>query len=103
MISKKIKMTALHYIFHALEQSCLDEGGDGDSMLLSDDYKSLADKFENWLLETNNTWWTKSHSDDRCVVFSNNQEAIWFSSDITVQPFAMTVITFEWIGNRLKQ
>lgn len=92
---------ALHYIFQALEQSCLDEGGDGDSMLLSDNFKVIAGKFEDWLKESNNTWWTKEIIDDKYIVFSHDQEAIWFSNDMSVQPFAMTVITCNWLGNRL--
>lgn len=66
-------------IFLALEQSCLAEGGDGDSLCLTPDYKATADAFEAWLKSNGNTWWSRGSQDD-FETFSNNQECIYFAA-----------------------
>lgn len=66
-------------IFPALEQACLAEGGDGDTLCLSPDYKGTADAFEAWLKANGNTWWTRG-SRDGFETFSNGQECIYFAA-----------------------
>jgi hypothetical protein len=85
-------------VFKALEQSCLDEGGDGDSIFLSDKYVEYADYFEQWLKQTGNTWWERETHPD-CIIFVHDQETIWFSNTVDVCPWTMTVISYGIIPN----
>ncbi len=71
--------STLPTIFLALEQACLAEGGDGDALCLTPDYKAAAGAFEAWLKSNGNTWWTRSDREDY-VTFSNDQECIYFAS-----------------------
>ncbi len=66
-------------IFLALEQACLAEGGDGDTLLLSPDYKGSADAFEGWLKANGNTWWERGSQND-FETFHNGQECIYFAA-----------------------
>ncbi len=66
-------------IFLALERACLAEGGDGDVLCLTPDYKAAADAFESWLRSSGNTWWTRGTGKDY-QTFSNNQECIYFAA-----------------------
>ena len=63
--------------FKALELACLAEGGDGDVVWVSPDHTGDAAQFEQWLKETENTWWT-STTWNGLVQFFNNQECIHF-------------------------
>jgi hypothetical protein len=72
--------TTLPTIFLALEQACLAEGGDGDTLLLTPDYKAAANAFEAWLKANSNTWWSRG-SQKGFETFHNNQECIYFAAD----------------------
>lgn len=66
-------------LFEFLETACLSDGGDGDSLLISSNYKTFADEFGRWCELNNNGWWTREDFDEY-VYFYNDQEAIWFAS-----------------------
>jgi hypothetical protein len=76
-------------MFAAIEAACLAEGGDGDTLVVCQDNVSVADNFEKWLKENNNTWWTRGNYNG-IITFYNNQEAIYFAleADKGKIPFA---------------
>lgn len=86
-------------LFTALEQSCLDEGGDGDSIYLGQDYIRMADRFQDWLTINNNSWWKKEILDDY-IAFSNDQECIWFTNNPETCPWDCTTLQFGWNSKR---
>lgn len=77
-------------LFELLVNSCLSEGGDGDSVLICDEYKRAANDFDQWLKDNNDFYWTR---DGEC--FYNNQECIHFKEKPTnVAPTEIKV----WYG-----
>ncbi len=80
-------------VFRALEQSCLDDGGDRDSMFVSKEYSVYADKFELWLERNKNSHWKKTIY-DTYIMFTNDQEVIWFSDNPGVCPYSAEVFSY---------
>lgn len=96
------KIQPIFHIFAALEQSCLDEGGDGDAMFLTSDWQKYANMFEEWLIETKNDWWTR-RDELTFVSFDHDQESIWFCNDMSLCPWGMYVIQYEWVRDHTKR
>lgn len=70
-------------IFELLVEMMLAAGGDGDSLLMCDDWKTAADEFEKWSNEKHTEFFTRADNDDS-VVFQGNgigtQEGIIITS-----------------------
>jgi hypothetical protein len=64
-------------VFECLIEMCRSAGGDGDSALVSPNYKEWADEFEIYLQFINDTSF-KRQDDDGCTSFGDNQENIHF-------------------------
>lgn len=82
-------------LFEFLVSACLSEGGDGDVAFVSPDYISAANKFEQWLSETNNTWW-KRKDEVECIMFYHDQETICFSEKEDILSFITTLVKSVW-------
>ncbi len=67
----------LHKLFWIIKAYVLASGGDGDGWIISEQFKSLADKFEEYE-KNNDSWFTSRNDWEDCVVFSANQESIHF-------------------------
>jgi len=78
--------------FQLITELCFEACGDGDSAIVSDEYKILADDFEKWINEKYLTEFEKT-TDENCIVFSRGQENIIFTNNEKILP--------EWVGNRL--
>lgn len=70
----------LAQFFTVLSQACLAEGGDGDVVCVSPDYLNVANQFDSWLKEAQNTWWTRGERMG-FITFSNEQECIYFAKE----------------------
>lgn len=82
-------------LWTVLESSCLEEGGDGDSVFVSNEWLKSANEFELWLKENKNDWWERIDYSDY-VSFSHDQECIYFSNSREVCPWACHELSFKW-------
>ncbi len=79
-------------LFNFLETACLAEGGDGDVAFISDHYQDVSEKFDQWLVENNNTWWRKAVT-DKYITYCNDQECILFTDKREhINPSTITIV-----------
>lgn len=81
-----------------LESSCLEEGGDGDSVFIAEKWFDAANEFESWCKENKNDWWERTDYDDH-ISFNHDQEGIYFAANSQICPWACNVLRYEWIPN----
>lgn len=70
------------------------ECADDDTMFVSPEFKKWSDEFESWLATTNLIEFPRKYTRndyETYVVFSEDQENIWFSSDVNVCPWIKNV------------
>ena len=80
--------------FKLITELCFEACGDGDSAIVSEEYKILANDFENWVNEKYPGHFVKFINDDlNCITFSEHQECVWFVKDEATLP--------KWVDNRL--
>jgi hypothetical protein len=81
--------------FKLLTELCFSASGDGDAAIVSEDYKKLADEFEDWANRIHpNRFERKSNPDGDVIYFSSEpEETIWFTNDESKLP--------SWVDNRL--
>ncbi len=79
-------------LFSFLEESCMAEGGDGDSSYIGRDYRKMADLFSKWIVENDRGFWKRKDNDNQ-ILFSDGQQTIWFAeTEEFIPPFPMAMI-----------
>ena len=72
-------MAADNLVFELLYEHCIDEGGDGDSALVCEDYVKCAESFESWLGYNKLSSWQRVADEPGLIVFQDGQQGIWFA------------------------
>lgn len=80
-------------MFAAIEAACLAEGGDGDTLVVCQNNIEVAENFEKWLKENNNSYWTRGLRAN-IVTFYNMQECIYFVLDADKDKIPFAAIKF---------
>lgn len=83
-------------LFEFLQESCLAEGGDGDSMYVGKNYKQLAKGFRRWADSYSKIKWEELENAD-CILFQHGQEAIWFTDNEEVCPHGITIVKSKFL------
>jgi hypothetical protein len=69
-----------------------DDCPDGDAMFLTPFYIEWAKEFEEWLNENDFNRFERTEHDDG-VVFTYDQQSIWFANDPNICPYGKWVIS----------
>ena len=79
------ELELLNKLFEVVRNFVLGSGGDGDGFIISEQYQKLANSFEAYEKQHGNWFITRSEFEG-CIVFGNNQEAVFFMKDRTTLP-----------------
>lgn len=71
----------LPHFFEMVVSCVCSDGGDGTGAVISDDYKYLADQFEEWLKEDKKIKYNIGRYDSKIVFGDNCNESITFTAD----------------------
>lgn len=81
-----------NYLFASLLYS--NECADDDTMFISPKFEKWADEFESWMSNTNLIEFPRKYTRNNYethVVFSDDQENIWFAKNLNVCPWIKNV------------
>jgi hypothetical protein len=71
-------MADITKLFEFLYETVIEEGGDGDAVVISENYEQYAEEFDAWQKLNSYNW--KKQSTEGVIGFTDNQEAITFCS-----------------------
>ena len=80
--------------FELITELCFEASGDGDSAIISEQYKELANEYEIWVNEKYPNRFIRNDSVSDCIIFSSlPEENVCFTNSESNLPV--------WIDNRL--
>lgn len=88
-----------HSMFEFATESVIQEGGDGDFVIISESYQQLADDYDEWNKTENKRKFKfeRGQHQDGTILFSDKQEAVWFvHPSVELSNYKMIKIYYPW-------